>query len=93
MPTYEYRCKRCRHELEMLQSFTDAPLTRCPKCRKMGLERLIGAGAGIIFKGSGFYATDYKKGSAGRRETPADTSGSTPPKSEEKASGSDEGSD
>jgi len=60
MPTYEYECTKCAHVFEKFQSMTAAPVKLCPKCRKK-VKRLIGAGAGIIFKGSGFYATDYKK--------------------------------
>lgn len=59
MPTYEYRCRSCAHRFERFQSITARPLRRCPKCGK-GVERLIGSGAGIIFKGSGFYQTDYR---------------------------------
>lgn len=61
MPTYEYACSKCGHQFEQFQSMNDAPLKRCPKCHKLGLKRLIGGGAGLIFKGSGFYITDYKK--------------------------------
>ncbi|MBI4535266.1 MAG: zinc ribbon domain-containing protein [Ignavibacteriae bacterium] len=61
MPTYQYVCKQCGHELEELQSINDPPLTRCPNCNTDGLVRAIGAGGGLIFKGSGFYLTDYKK--------------------------------
>jgi putative FmdB family regulatory protein len=61
MPTYEYVCTKCGHAFEAFQSMKDAPLKQCPKCRKAGLKRLIGGGAGLIFKGSGFYITDYKK--------------------------------
>jgi putative FmdB family regulatory protein len=61
MPTYDYRCDACRHEFDAFQSITDAALRKCPKCGKSKLRRLIGAGAGIIFKGSGFYETDYKR--------------------------------
>lgn len=60
MPTYEYECLKCGHRFEKFQNMKDEPLKICPKC-KGKLRRLIGAGAGIIFKGSGFYATDYKK--------------------------------
>ncbi len=58
MPTYEYECKKCGH-FEEFQSITAAPLTRCPKCHGK-VHRLLGTGSGIIFKGSGFYETDYK---------------------------------
>jgi putative FmdB family regulatory protein len=61
MPTYEYLCPKCGHEFEQFQSMKDEPLKRCPQCRKLGLKRLVGAGAGLIFKGTGFYITDYKK--------------------------------
>jgi putative FmdB family regulatory protein len=60
MPTYEYICEKCRWQFEQFQSISAKPLVKCPKCNKMGLKRLIGAGAGIIFKGSGFYQTDYR---------------------------------
>jgi putative FmdB family regulatory protein len=65
MPTYEYRCRKCGHEFEEFQSITADPITRCPKCGKKAVERLIGTGAGIIFKGSGFYETDYKRSGGG----------------------------
>lgn len=60
MPTYEYECTKCKHVFEEFQKITDKPLLRCPKCRGK-LRRLISGGVGLIFKGSGFYATDYKK--------------------------------
>lgn len=63
MPTYDYRCNACGHEFEEFQSITAASLRKCPKCRKNTLRRLIGTGAGIIFKGSGFYETDYRSDS------------------------------
>jgi putative FmdB family regulatory protein len=60
MPTYEYQCKACGHGFELFQSIT-APIKRkCPSCGKTALERLIGVGAGVIFKGGGFYQTDYR---------------------------------
>ncbi len=64
MPTYEYRCKSCGHEFEEFQSMTADPLVVCPKCAEPSLKRVLGSGAGMIFKGSGFYLTDYKKNSA-----------------------------
>ena len=60
MPTYEYQCENCGHSFEKFQSITAGSLRKCPQCKKMTLRRLIGAGAGIIFKGSGFYQTDYR---------------------------------
>ena len=59
MPTYDYLCKKCGHEFENFQPITAKPLKKCPACKKMQLQRLIGSGAGIIFKGTGFYQTDY----------------------------------
>jgi putative FmdB family regulatory protein len=69
MPTYQYECEACGHEFEELQSMTEAKLTKCPKCGKKKLARLIGSGSGMIFKGSGFYETDYKKKSAPASES------------------------
>jgi putative FmdB family regulatory protein len=60
MPTYEYVCDNCGYQLEQFQSITAKPLRKCPACGKNKLKRLIGAGAGVIFKGSGFYETDYR---------------------------------
>ncbi|MBI3819990.1 MAG: zinc ribbon domain-containing protein [Planctomycetes bacterium] len=62
MPNYDYVCDECGHQFEEFQSMLDKNLVDCPKCKKPKLRRLIGAGAGIIFKGSGFYSTDYRKG-------------------------------
>ncbi|MBU2540945.1 MAG: zinc ribbon domain-containing protein [Candidatus Omnitrophica bacterium] len=73
MPTYEYRCKNCKHEFELFQAMSDAPVKKCPKCKKLSARRLISAGAGIIFKGSGFYATDYKKKSPPQEKNNAPT--------------------
>jgi len=80
MPTYEYKCHDCGYTFEKFQGIKDAPLKKCPKCNGK-VQRLIGSGAGIIFKGSGFYATDYAKSNSpvcGRdrpccgRDTPCD---------------------
>ncbi|PIQ84412.1 MAG: FmdB family transcriptional regulator [Candidatus Omnitrophica bacterium CG11_big_fil_rev_8_21_14_0_20_63_9] len=60
MPTYEYQCQKCKKPHEALQSITAKPLTKCPKCGGR-LKRLMGSGSGFIFKGSGFYITDYRK--------------------------------
>ena len=64
MPTYEYECKACGHRFEKMQPMTAEPVKACPKCSKKKVIRLIGSGAGFIFKGSGFYATDHRKGNA-----------------------------
>lgn len=60
MPTYEYKCMHCGHKFEEFQSITAKHLEKCPECKKK-VKRLIGSGGGLIFKGSGFYATDYRK--------------------------------
>jgi len=62
MPTYDYQCNECGYEFELFQYMNDEPLKSCPKC-KGPVERKIGAGAGLIFKGSGFYITDYRSDS------------------------------
>jgi putative FmdB family regulatory protein len=63
VPTYDYVCESCGHQFEEFQSIKAKPLKKCPSCGKPKLNRLIGTGAGIIFKGSGFYATDYRSDS------------------------------
>lgn len=63
MPTYQYQCEACGHELEEFQSMTEPPLVRCPSCNGDSLLRVLGTGAGLIFRGTGFYLTDYEKGS------------------------------
>jgi putative FmdB family regulatory protein len=60
MPTYDYRCAACGHALEVFQAISAAPKRKCPSCGRAKLERQIGAGAGFLFKGSGFYSTDYR---------------------------------
>src|SRR5262249_9080175 len=78
MPTYDYACRSCGHRFEQFQPMTEAPLVKCPKCGREGLERLIGPGAGILFKGSGFYETDYKRPAASKPEAPAPTKADKP---------------
>jgi putative FmdB family regulatory protein len=60
MPTYEYECQKCQHRYELFQRITEAPKKSCPEC-KGRVKRLLGTGAGLLFKGSGFYITDYRK--------------------------------
>ncbi|MCK4602434.1 MAG: zinc ribbon domain-containing protein [Phycisphaerae bacterium] len=80
MPTYDYQCNDCGHRFEYFQNMSDAPLKKCPECGG-AVKRLIGTGAAVIFKGSGFHATDYSNSrpSCGRdkpccgRDTPCDT--------------------
>ena len=74
MPTYEYQCKACGDQFEAFQSISAKPIKKCPACGKNTVQRLISAGAGIIFKGSGFYETDYRSESyktAAKKESPA----------------------
>jgi len=70
MPTYEYECVNCNKTFEVFQKITDEPLKACPKCHKK-IHRLIGGGSGIIFKGSGFYATDYRKSGKESQKSPS----------------------
>ena len=79
MPTYQYECEACGHEFEALQSMTETKLTKCPKCGKKKLARLIGSGSGMIFKGGGFYETDYKKKAAPAGESKAESKTTTKP--------------
>jgi len=60
MPTYDYECEACGHEFELFQKMSDKPVRVCPKCKKRRVRRLIGSGGALLFKGSGFYITDYR---------------------------------
>ena len=80
MPTYEYKCCVCGHRFEAFQSMKDEPLKTCPKCGGK-VQRLIGTGAGLIFKGSGFYATDYRSESY-KKDAKADKNIDIPKKTE-----------
>src|SRR5690349_21863518 len=75
MPTYEYKCEACGHSFERFQSMSAEPIKRCPQCGKAKVKRLIGTGAGLIFKGSGFYITDYRD--AGYKDKAKAESGSS----------------
>jgi putative FmdB family regulatory protein len=84
MPTYDYRCEGCCHEFEEFQSFSAAPLKTCPKCGEDRLRRLFGTGAAVLFKGSGFYETDYrsesyKKSAKADQEASKPAASSSPP--------------
>lgn len=70
MPTYDYVCDACGHAFEHFQSMSDKPLKTCPKCAKRKLVRQVGAGSGLIFKGSGWYATDYRNKAAAPAPAP-----------------------
>ncbi len=76
MPTYDYECQACGHTYELFQSIKAAPVRKCPKCGKSKAKRLIGMGAGVIFKGSGFYQTDYRSDSY-KKAAASDSSGSS----------------
>ena len=78
MPTYEYRCHSCSHQLEEFQSIKAAPLVQCPACGKNGLARLISGGAAIVFKGNGFYQTDYRSESYKKGAKESKTTETTP---------------
>ncbi len=86
MPTYEYKCSSCDHKFEKFQMMTADPVKECPECGKETAKRLIGAGMGVIYKGSGFYTTDYKN-----KEAPRETSAPKESKSEKPAPASDQG--
>ena len=99
MPTYGYTCEACGHEFEVFQSIKAAPIRKCPICARQKVRRQIGTGAGIIFKGSGFYQTDYRSDSykqaaksdakpAASESKPAESAKTdTTAKSEKKAAG------
>lgn len=88
MPTYDYKCRDCNYKFELFQPMSAEPLKHCPKCNGR-VKRLIGTGAGTIFKGSGFYQTDYKNNSAkkekpGKAETKSTETEKAPAKKEKK---------
>ncbi len=90
MPTYEYLCRACSHAFERFQRISDSPVRTCPSCGERRVERLISAGAGILFKGSGFYATDYRKADPKREGAGGDARGGEQKDSgTEKAGGSE----
>jgi len=86
MPTYDYECGACGHRYELFQSITAAPVKKCPACSKPSAKRLIGAGASIIFKGSGFFQTDYRSESY-KKAAKAEAEAASGKKSESKSSG------
>ncbi len=92
MPTYDYECDACGHEFELFQSINDPVKRKCPKCGKPKLRRLFGTGAAVVFKGSGFYQTDYRSDSykkAAEKDKPSSDGGekTTSDKGEKKAGG------
>lgn len=90
MPTYDYVCEACDHRFERFQNISEKPIKRCPKCGKPRAKRRISSGAGLLFKGSGFYATDYRKGPAPSGEGDAGDKGGE--KTKRKKDPSSEGS-
>ena len=94
MPTYDYVCDGCGHAFELFQSMTEQAKKTCPKCHKKKLRRLIGAGGAIMFKGSGFYKTDYRSDSYKKSAAADSSSGGKPSGGDAKggSSGSDSGS-
>lgn len=87
MPTYDYECDACGHRFELFQSMKDQPIKKCPACKKSKARRLIGMGAGVIFKGSGFYCTDYRSSTyseAAKKDSAAGNTAAEPAKSETK---------
>lgn len=94
MPTYDYECGACGHAFEEFQSIKAEPTKKCPKCGKKKVRRLIGIGAGVIFKGSGFYQTDYRSESykAGAAKDKADRAGTSTSTASTTASGGGSGS-
>lgn len=94
MPTYDYHCKSCDQDIEVFQSISAEPLTVCPECDKKGkITRKIGGGSGIIFKGSGFYETDYKNQGAKDKTEKAPASGSAEKKKAEPSAKSTQAKD
>ncbi|MEK6249746.1 MAG: zinc ribbon domain-containing protein [Planctomycetales bacterium] len=98
MPTYDYECDDCGHTFELFQGINDALKRKCPECKKLKLRRLFGTGAAIVFKGSGFYETDYrsesyKKGAAAEKKAQENKSSDKKKSSDKSESGSSKKSD
>jgi len=97
MPTYEYKCEACGHGFEKFHSIMASPIRKCPKCGKNKVKRLLGTGAGLIFKGSGFYITDYRsesyKSGAKAAEGAAGGTGASDAKSSDSKSSDSKSSD
>lgn len=91
MPTYDYQCGACQHEFEHFQSISSSVLKKCPECGAMKLKRLIGAGAAVVFKGSGFYQTDYRSESYKKRASQDSAGSSSSDSKSDKGSKSDSG--
>lgn len=89
MPTYDYQCDSCGHTFELFQSISDPVKRKCPECGKSKLRRLFGTGAAVVFKGSGFYQTDYRSDSY--KKAAEKEKKSSEPKSDSKSKSSDGG--
>lgn len=97
MPTYDYECDACGHAFELFQTISEPVKRKCPECKKQKLRRLFGTGAAVMFKGSGFYQTDYrsdsyKKAAAADNKSPSDSSSKSESKSSESSSKGDSSS-
>lgn len=93
MPTYDYVCDSCEHEFELFQSITEKTKRKCPECGRLKLRRLFGTGAAIVFKGSGFYQTDYRsesyrKGAEAERKAKSESKSSSSKSKKKKKSSS-----
>ena len=91
MPTYDYKCNNCGHAFELFQSMSEGVKKKCPECKKQKLRRLFGTGAAVMFKGSGFYTTDYrsdsyKKAAEADKKSTSDSSSKSESKSSESKS-------
>jgi putative FmdB family regulatory protein len=91
MPTYDYRCEACAHSFELFQSIKSDPVKTCPKCGEDRAQRVIGAGGGLIFKGSGFYITDYTRSKDYKEKAKGDGGGASKPSGTSGGSSTDKG--
>ena len=91
MPTYDYVCDACHHQVEIFHSIKDEPKRKCPECGRQKLRRLIGPGAAIVFKGSGFYQTDYRSESY-KKDAAADKSAASGDEAKSETKGETKGS-
>ncbi len=96
MPTYDYVCDACSHAFELFQQMSDSVKRKCPECGRQSLRRLVGTGAGVIFKGSGFYQTDYRsdsytKAAEAEKKKPAGADGKPDGKTDGKPDGKTDG--
>jgi len=88
MPTYDYECPQCQHVMEVFHGMTEKPRVKCPQCGRRGMKKQLGTGAGIIFKGGGFYETDYRSESYKAAQKAETSAGSSDSKSDASSNGS-----